>query len=552
MRRSAYATAAAAFEQAARLADDQRRHASLLLGAARASWLAGLTDRASALVDQARPAAADVALLVDIDHLAGLIAISRGPVMRGHAILVGTAANASAERAVAILAEAASACFFAGEPAQMLATAELARAALPAEPSARSMFLVATATGMARIMGGDAAAGAESMHDAVALAERSPELHGDLELAKWLAFGPLFLRETNTGRSLIETALVTARDVAAVSTLPFALTELARDQANTDRWAVAESSYREAIELARESGQQVELAFGLSGLAWLQARRGRDADCRACAAEALALSEPLGARLVAIWATTALGELELGLGDAAGAASEFERLLRLLADYGITDADLSPAPDLVDAYLRLGRTADAGQAAAAFAAEAAAKGQAWSLARAARSEGMLARDEDFARIFERALSLHSRTPDAFETARTRLAYGERLRRTRNRMLAREQLRTAAEGFEHLGARPWADRARSELAATGERRRRAAPGTAEELTPQELQIAMLLTSGKTTRQAAAALFLSPKTVEYHLRHIYAKLGVNSREQLGRALAAASKLCGGLPPEAPWLR
>jgi len=542
MRRSSYATAAAAFERSARLADEPGRRARLLFEAAGASWLAGLTARASSLLDEARAGtearagAPDTARLVDIDQLAGHIAASRGPLMRGHAILVAAAEHADAEQAVAMLAEAVSACLYAGEPAQMLATAELARAALPEEPTARSRFLVASAIGMAGIMGGDAAAGAESVHEAIAIAERADELHGDLDLTKWLVAVPLFLREADTGRSLIERALATARELAAVSALPFALNLLARDQANTDRWAVAESTYREGIELARESGHQTELALGLSGLAWLQARRGREDDCRSRAAEASLLCQELGARLTEIWVTAALGELELGLGDAAMAAEHFEHQRQLLAGFGITDADLSPTPELVDAYLRLGRTEPAQHVAAAFAAQAAAKGQAWSLARALRCQGMLAPDDEFAPLFDRALSLHGQTPDGFESARTRLAYGERLRRTRNRKLAREQLRAAADAFELLGARPWADRARSELAATGERRRRSEPGTAAELTPQELQIALLLTSGKSTRETAAALFLSPKTVEYHLRNIYGKLSINSREQLGQKLAA----------------
>ena len=85
--------------------------------------------------------------------------------------------------------------------------------------------------------------------------------------------------------------------------------------------------------------------------------------------------------------------------------------------------------------------------------------------------------------FEQALGLHAQTPDAFEEARTRLAYGERLRRARNRILAREQLRAAADTFERLDARPWSDRARAELAATGETRRRRHPSTIDELTPQ---------------------------------------------------------------------
>ena len=537
--RSAYATAAAAFERAGQLAADAERRARLLWEAAEAAWLAGLADRAATLLGQARAATGDPGRLAQIDQLAGHIAVHRGPVMRGHAILTAAAGRADPERAVAMLAEAAFACFLAGDPAEMLSVAERARSLLPENSSARARFLAATAVGMARILGGDAAAGAEAAHEAVTLAENSPGLREDLQLMPWLTLGPLLLRQTGAGRPLLDHALRTARDHAAVGALPFVLNLIARDQAATDRWAVAEATYREAIDLARESGQQTELAFGLTGLAWLQARRGRELDCRACVAEALRLNHDLGARLNEVWATAALGELELGLGDAARAVRHFERQQRLLLDVGITDADLSPAAELVDAYARLGRDDDARQAADRFMDMARAKGQPWSLARALRSQGMLAAGSGFAALFEQALSAHEQTPDAFETARTRLAYGERLRRARDRLLAREQLRAAADAFEDLDARPWADRARAELAATGETLRRRDSSTLEELTPQDLQIALLLTAGKTTRETAAALFLSPKTVEYHLRHVYQKLGIHSRDELAQALAAQDR-------------
>jgi len=166
------------------------------------------------------------------------------------------------------------------------------------------------------------------------------------------------------------------------------------------------------------------------------------------------------------------------------------------------------------------------------------RGQRWSLARALSGQGMVAGDGDPAASFvdfEPALSLHEQTPDALEAARTRLAYGERLRRAHSRVLTREQLRTAMDIFERLGAAPWADRARAELAATGEKRLRLEPSTIDELTPQELQIALLLAEGRTTRETATALFLSPKTVEYHLRHVYQKLDIHSRDELAQALA-----------------
>lgn len=531
--RSAYATATMTFERAARLNADPDRCGRLLLQAAESGWQGGVADRAIALLDEARDTLADASALVEVDQLAGHIATRRGPVMQGHAILTSAAERASPEQAVAMLAEAASACFYAGDPAEMLAVAERARASLPTEASARARFLAATAVGMAQIVGGNASKGAEAIHEAISLAEGFSEIADDLQLLPWLAIAPIFLREAATGRSLLEHALAAARTRSALGALPFVLNLIARDQATTDRWAIAEASYREAIDLARESDQRTELVFGLAGLAWLQARRGRESDCRDLAERALRLSRELGTRLHEVWVAAALGELELGLGKAAEAAEQFERQQGLTMQLGIIDVDLSPGAELVDAYIRVGRRGEAERIAAEFRTAAEAKGQPWSLARALRCAGMLADDDRVALTFEQALRHHAATPDAFEIARTQLAYGERLRRARIKIQARHQLRDALDTFERLGARPWADRARAELAASGETLRRRDPGTIDELTPQELQIALLLACGRTTRETAAALFLSPKTVEYHLRHVYMKLSIHSREELARA-------------------
>jgi DNA-binding CsgD family transcriptional regulator len=538
--RSAYATAAAAFERAGRLAASAERRARLLRESAEAGWLAGFTDRAVALLAEAREATSDEVTLVDVDELSGHIATRCGPVMSGHAILTATAGKTDAERAVAILAEAALACLMAGNAPEMLAVAERVQAVLPSHPSTRAQFQATMAAGMARVFGGDAASGAEAIHEAVRLVESSPSLRDDLQLIPWLTLGPLFLRQADAGGLLLDHALRTARSHAAVGAVPFVLNLVARGQAGTDRWAAAAASYQEAIELARETGQQSELAFALAGLASLHARRGREQESRACAAEALSLSLELGTGLYEIWTTAALGELALGLGDAARAAEYFEQQQRLLLDRGITDADLSPAAELTDVYVRLGLTDQARGAATEYVAAASTKGQPWPRARALRCQGLLAADADYPAYFEQAILLHEQTPDVFEAARTRLAYGERLRRARSRVLAREQLRAAADTFERLDARPWADRARNELAATGETRRQRDPSTIEELTSQELQIGLLLASGRTTRETAAALFLSPKTVEYHLRHVYEKLGIHSREELARSLAADGTL------------
>ena len=279
--------------------------------------------------------------------------------------------------------------------------------------------------------------------------------------------------------------------------------------------------------------------MSLAGLAWLEARQGREAACREHAAEAASLCAEFGAGFFVVWAIQALGDLELALGHPAASVVHHEAQRNEMRTCGIADADLSPAPELVEAYQRLGRSDDAAAVATDFLARAEAKGQPWALARAARCRGLLAESDELDTWFQQALRLHGRTADAFETGRTRLAYGARLRRTRQRIRARAELHAALETFERLGAEPWAVQARAELAATGETARRRDASTLDELTPQELQIAQLLANGHTTREAAAALFLSPKTVEYHLNHVYRKLAIRTREELARALPASRR-------------
>jgi DNA-binding CsgD family transcriptional regulator len=287
--------------------------------------------------------------------------------------------------------------------------------------------------------------------------------------------------------------------------------------------------------LARETGQEVALALGLSGLAWLEARQGHEADCRAHAAEGRETCIRTGVVANELWTLAALGDLELGLARPEEAVLHYEEWDALLRSRGIEDADLSPGPELAETYLRLGRIDDAAAAAARHEESARIKGQPWALARAARARGLLASDGELANAFDEALALHEQTPDDYEAARTRLAYGARLRRTGLRVRAREELRAAIETFDALGAEPWSDLARAELEATGETVRKRDASMRDQLTPQELQIAQLLAGGRTTREAAAAMFLSPKTIEYHLRSVYRKLDVRSRAELSESMA-----------------
>ena len=527
--RSAYAAAASSFDRAAHATPAGPERARRRFAAAEAAWLAGHADRVSALLEQAATEADD-ALRPELDHLCGHAALRSGRVMAAHDILVAAAATDPA-RAVVMLAEAAEACLYAARPAPMLAAARAAWAALGGDAGERERFFAHLALGMALIYSGEGEQGAGHVRDAVEILERSDALSGDPRLLSMAALGPLYLRERAEGRALVERAMATARSEGALGTLPSPLWLAARDAATSDRWAVADALYEEVIRLARETGQATALCAGLAGLACVHARQGREAECRAHAAEALALAERLGLDFFGLWALDAVAELELGLGNVQAALARLEDTERLLAARAIEDPDVSPAPELVEALLQLDRSEDARRRLERFTARAHDKGQPWALARQARCSGMLGDDAGF----DEALRLHALTPDRFEEARTRLCHGERLRRDRRRTEARAQLRRALEIFDELGAAPWADRAQRELLATGETARRRTPSTLDQLTPRELQVALVLAEGHTTRAAAAKLFLSPKTVDYHLRHVYRKLGIRSRAALAEALA-----------------
>ena len=487
----------------------------------------------------ARPAGHSPApdLAVRIERLRGHIATRRGPIAEAQQILLAAAEQAAPidpERGVVMLAEAVNASFYAGDAATMRLAAERAMALAPDGSGGRTAFFALIAQGMALIFTGEGERGAAAIRAAVEVLGHSDELRDDPRLLAWAAMGPLWLREADIGRALADRALEVARHTSAVGVLPFVLTHVAIDQAATDRWAEAQAGFHEAIGLARETGQRTELGSSLSRLAHLEARQGRSEQSRLHADEALSLSRDMGLGVPEVWAIAALGERELSLGRPEAALAHFEEQRAVLRSRGILDADLSPVPELVEIYLRLGRGQEAAEAAGEFERGASIKAQPWALARAARCRGLLAAEGESDRHFEAALALHGQTPDAFEAGRTHLAYGARLRRERQRLRAREQLRAAVDVFDRLGADPWSEMARAELAATGETARRRDVTTLDDLTPQELQIALSLAGGRTTKETAAALFLSPKTIEYHLRNVYRKLSIGSRSELTAAM------------------
>ncbi len=535
--RSAYEVASSAFERAARLAASETRRGALLFAAADVAWLAGLAARATALLDDAAESVVEPQEALRIEHLRGRIAIRQGPLRAGRAVLLEAterAGRADPALAVLMLAEAAQASFYGADAAGMLECADRARAFAVADAGERSAFLAGMTYGMALVLGDEGDAGAAAIRAAVLVLEGSDELQADPRLLVWAAMGPIWLREADIGHGLVDRALSGARAASAVGVLPHLLAHISIEQAATDRWVEAQAGFDEAVRLSRETGQRIVLPFALSRLAWLEARLGREDACRSHAAEALSISRDLEVTLCEIWSLAALGELELALGNVEAALARFEEQQAAIERQAIADADLSPAPERVELLLRLGRDGEAAAAAESFERAAEGKGQPWARARAARCRALLASEDAFAEAFETALALHGRTLDVFETARTELAFGGRLRRTGRRAEARPRLRRAIEVFEDLGAAPWAELARVELAATGETARRREPSSLDALTPQELQVSLLLAAGRTTREAAAALFLSPKTIEYHLRNAYRKLSIHSRDELRQAL------------------
>ncbi len=534
--RSAYDVASHAYERAALLATGPERRAPLAYAAADAAWLSGLTGRTLALLDRAAGDATDESLIGAIEHLRGHVAIRQGPLDEARRALAEAAervASHAPDAAVVMLAQAAEGAFFAGDADSTRRYGDRANTLAARTSDPQAAFFARIAAGMGRVLSGDGESGAALIREATGMLEDSDEL--DPRLLAWGAFGPLWLRETSAGDGVVDRALATARARSAVGALPHLLTHIGIGQMAAGRYAEAQATLDEGIRLARETGQRIILTEALARGALLDARCGRAEACRLGGREALGLARELGAHVFEIWALTALGELELAQGDAESALSRFDEGQAALDEYAIGDADLSPAPERVELLLRLGRVEAAAAAARPFIAAAAAKGQPWALARAGRSRALLAGDDAYEAIFEQALATHARTPDGFERARTQLAYGARLRRAGLRVRAREQLRPALEAFDDLGAEPWVELARAELGATGERARRRDPSTLDDLTPQELQIGLLLAAGRTTRETAAALFLSPKTIEYHLRNAYRKLGIHSRQELAEALA-----------------
>jgi DNA-binding CsgD family transcriptional regulator len=535
--RGAFAVAVTAQTRAAELTVEHGLRASRMLGAGEAAWLAGQPQRADALLETAAALATDGVTLAEIDELRGNLALLTGSLDEGRQMLLRAAElsePSDPDATVMRLGDVISGSFYECNTAGALAAAERVERLLGDCRTDVARIRGQMVIGVARVLAGES--GVHWIRTAVEALTIHPGLPLDPRRPHWSVLGTLFLRETGSGRDLVSRAVHDDRARTALGALPALLFHMARDDSTTDRWASGLTGYDECIALTTETGQSTGLAVSLAGLAWLQARMGRVEDCKANADEALVLAQRYGITLAKLWAQFAMGDLHLALGDAPTAADWYRKLQTTLRDVDFLDVDLSPGPELSEAQLRNGDGSGASATATAYLSRAVEKGQPWALARAHRAMAMTCQDAaERTSQFEQALELHSASPDLFEEARTRLAYGVTLRRNRSRVAARPQLRQALDAFERLGARPWADVAANELDATGEKVRRGGDGYLGVLTSQEIRIARMLGEGRTTKETAVALFLSPKTVEYHLRHVYQKLQISSRAELSTAMA-----------------
>jgi DNA-binding CsgD family transcriptional regulator/tetratricopeptide (TPR) repeat protein len=346
----------------------------------------------------------------------------------------------------------------------------------------------------------------------------------------------LYAGEHAAARRLLDRAVAANRGAGAFGVLGYTLHIYAQVDWYDGYLQRAYGHALEAVQIVEELGTQQTLDDCHSRLAMFEAVLGKESDSRGHAQRALESALQLGDRKNEVKARGALGMLALVTGDADAAPSQLAPAVGALEVGGVGNPNqFRIHPDLVEAYARLGRMEEAKSVAASLERQARATGIAWSLGAAMRCRALVVDADAAAEAeFQEALRFHERA-GVFERGRTELCFGEQLRRRGRRRDSRMHLGAALEAFEGSGASPWAERARTELRASGLTLRRHQPAAREQLTPQELQIARLVAEGKTNRDVAATLFVTPKTVEFHLTRVYRKLEIHSRSELVRRMA-----------------
>ena len=531
--RGGHASAARALERAAQLTPEAEARAFRLLGAAEDTWRTGDIAATNRLLGMATSQTEDPILLADVELLRGRVGYTHGSATDTYQRLLEGAAAVEAVAPAKAAAMMAEACWI------FFGAAELGSALHAAGEAMR----------IARGVGGRV-----ELTAIVAMAE-TLVLHGRTRearplLARWKkaaqadGYGPAFLPFNPTigavyltiedyefARSLVATFHAAARSTPEL--LPHVLACRTLFDYRTGDWASAYAHGTEGLEVGAAVRAKSSTGFLLANLALVEAGLGLET-ARAHAGEIREMVARTGYRALLSYAGSAIGLLDLGDGRLQSAIIELEEVDRMMRDWGVRDPNVVQwMPDLIEAYGRAGERDKAETLLDTLTDQAEATDGNWARATAARCAGLLA--DAYDGHFLRALDLHARTPTPFDRARTQLCFGERLRRSGRRTEARTQLRPALRTFERLGAAPWRRRAAAELGVAAEHL--APHGRAvERLSPQELQVALRVAEGVTNREAAEALFVTTKTVEFHLGNVYRKLGIRSRTELARLVVA----------------
>ncbi|MEJ2867159.1 LuxR family transcriptional regulator [Actinomycetospora sp. OC33-EN08] len=534
--RAAPLDAAHAWTRAAGLTSDTTVRTRRLLQAAVDAQLGGRNDLARARCEEGLRLTPPPELAADLELVRTRCLMWLG---RPRAAVAGAVRASDAVmahdpgRAVALRAEAALPCALTGDVRRMVALAhevrDVASGATGAVPPG-----VSTLVGYAEALAGRLAAARSALDEATwVLPPADPRRDGHAVATHALALH--FAERPRRARELVDQVVDTARTAGAPVLLAFALLVRAETESAAGQWAEACADASEGAAWAEEFDQVASRALAALVLARIDAARGDSASCRRRVDGALAAAGPQGFDSITVYAAAALGADALARGEAETAVAHLDTARTLCDDHGMANPVVVPfVADLVEAHVHVGDRDGAAEALDWIDSRSDA-GLAVAVGAAAR--GQLAEHPDEAEAaFALAYTRLDPLDRPFEHARTLLAHAATRRRWRRAVPARPLLLEAHTRFTALGARPWAERARVELAATGHR---TAPDPAtggDGLTPQEFQVARFVSEGRNNVETAAALFVSRKTVEAHLTRVYRKLGVRSRKELVAALRA----------------
>jgi DNA-binding CsgD family transcriptional regulator/tetratricopeptide (TPR) repeat protein len=542
-RRGAPASGTTALARAAELTPDRERAIGRTVAAAGMAIVAGSPARAKALLDPLVARADAPAQRADVQLLRGVAIQQTGAPMAAFAVLEAEAERVlphDPARAAGLLTVAAVALVAHGPMDRLAALAE--RACSLAPPGAELVPAVLHASALASL--GEhtrARALLRSRHAQLRALDPTAPGHEILAVA---SLCHLWMEDLDDAERILVWLVETCRERGAIGARAFPLSVLASLHLRRGDFAEAARLSDEALALGEDAVGSFLHSVTLTTAAFVAANRGEAQACTRHAERARTLALRLGLTSTLACAEQALGFLALGRGDAGTALVHLERALGHQRRFGSRDPSfLYTHADLVEAYVRAGRPDEAEALTRELAAGAAVTGGAWAAAATARCRLLIEGDERLDDHIAAALAAHAHVPLPFELARTRLCAGERLRRARRRTDARTHLIAAHDTFATLGAVPWAARSAQELRAAGARDGDRSPAE-HGLTAREREVCALVAAGATNGEAAAALFMSPRTVEHHLRMAYRKLGVRSRTEMAGRLGAALR-AGSVP-------